>query len=160
MMGTLWFALQVYILRSMREHETNVSQYIQQRRGKNPYVAFFSSRVYRLQQWSLCLLSLLCVLSVHISVVKAEEASLERCAPQYEKIIEVQARRQKFQEGINLLMEMYEDREVDKKMLDNTLPLWHTIESRLRKEATALYDRAYAEGCFDESLRIERRDAP
>ena len=159
-MGILWFALQVYILRSMREHETNVSQYIQQRRGKNPYVAFFSSRVHRLQQWSLCLLSLLCVLSVHISVVKAEEARLEKCAPHYEKIIEVQERRQKFQDGINLLIEMHEDGELDKKMLDSTLPLWHTIESRLRQEVTALYDKAYAEGCFDESLRIERRNAP
>ena len=146
--------LQIFLLRSMRGHSDTVTDFLQQRRGRDPLQAFYASRIHRIQRWSLYLCCCLCLLCVRISVVNAEEEHL------YTEIIDIQERRKKFQEGANMLMEMFDNGLMTKKKLDNTLWVWHTIESKLRSAATALYDKAYMKGCFDESLRTERGDAP
>jgi hypothetical protein len=159
-MVAILILLQIFLLRSMRNHSDTVTDFLQQRRGRDPLQAFYASRIHRIQRWSLCLCCCLCLLCVRISVVSAEEDHLQECSNLYTEIIDIQERRKKFQEGANMLMEMFDRGLMTKKKLDNTLWVWHTIESKLRTEATALYDKAYERGCFDESIRTERRDAP
>ena len=85
---------------------------------------------------------------------------MNKCYSYFEKILETQGERQKFRDGLEYILEMAAQKKVDKKTLDMTVALWHTVESNLKREVTSLYDTAYTEGCFDESLRIKTRDAP
>ena len=85
---------------------------------------------------------------------------MAKCYSYYEQIIDIQDRRKMFQDGVDILFDLYAQGKLKKKELDTTLALWHTIESKLKREVTTLYDTAYAEGCFNESLRTNTRDAP
>jgi len=87
---------------------------------------------------------------VRISSLQAQDAHASKCFEYFEKILDIQDQRRQFQLGLGQLMQMYENKFVTKKTLDNTIPVWHTIESRLKKEVTALYDVAYSEKCFEE----------
>ena len=155
-MIALLVLLQVFIMRSMREHQDTVADFLQQRRGRNPVQAFYASRIHRFQKWSLCLCCCLCLLCVRTSVLKAEEATLEKCVEYFEEILETQKMRQIFQRGANELMARFERGEITKIEVDNTLRVWHTVENELKDKVTALYDLTYEKKCFDEKLNESR----
>ena len=67
----------------------------------------------------------------------------------FEQILEIQQQRRGFQDGLELLLDLHARGKVSKKDLDKSIALWHTVESTLKEEVTALYDKAYAEGCFN-----------
>ena len=95
-----------------------------------------------------CVLSLLCA---RISSLQAQEAQIDKCLEYFETILEIQHQRNRFQLGLEQLMQMYENELVTKKTLDNSARLWHTIESKLKREVSTLYDTAYTEKCFDKT---------
>ena len=105
----------------------------------------------------LCLLSVLCV---RISTLKAQEDQINKCFAYYEQIVEIQEQRTMFQHGLEQIIDLFADGKLSKKEVDRSIALWHTVESKLKREVTSLYDTAYAEGCFDESLGTKTRDAP
>jgi len=160
-MFTLFFFFQLLLLRAMRKPQKEIDVFIQQRRGVDPYRAFMSVKVLRLQKWCLVLLCLLSVLCVRTSSLKAQEINAEKCLEYFTEIVEVQKFRQMLQHGAEEMIKRYERGYLTKKQLDTTLSVWHNTESELRQKVTKLYDTAYAEKCFDnESKRTERRDAP
>ena len=106
-------------------------------------------QICRLQKWCLFLLCLLSVLCVRISTLQAHEDQMNKCFTYYEQILDIQEQRQAFQQGIDYLLHLFAQGKVDKKQLDMTLAMWHTVESKLRDEVTQLYDTAYSEGCFE-----------
>jgi len=160
-MFTLFFFFQLLLLRAMRKPQKEIDLFIQQRRGADPYPAFMSVKVLRLQKWCLVLLCLLSVLCVRTSSLKAQEINAEKCLEYFTEIMEVQKFRQMLQHGAEEMIKRYERGYLTKKQLDTTLSVWHNTESELRQKVTKLYDTAYAEKCFDnESKRTERRDAP
>ena len=160
-MFTLFFFFQLLLLRAMRKPQKEIDVFIQQRRGVDPYRAFMSVKVLRLQKWCLVLLCLLSVLCVRTSSLKAQEINAEKCLEYFTEIVEVQKFRQMLQHGAEEMIKRYERGYLTKKQLDTTLSVWHNTESELRQKVTKLYDTAYAEKCFDnESRRTERRDAP
>jgi len=97
---------------------------------------------------------------VRISSLQAQDAQINKCYSYYEQIVDIQDRRKTFQDGVDVLFDLYAQGKLNKKQLDSTLALWHTVESKMRAEVTSLYDTAYEEGCFDESLGTKTRDAP
>ena len=115
---------------------------------------------YRLQKCCLVSLCLLWVLCVDISLSQARDPQIDKCYSYYEQILDIQDRRKMFQDGLDVLFDLYAQGKLSKNELDNTVALWHTVETSLRAEVTSLYDIAYTEGCFDESLRTKTRDAP
>jgi len=155
-MTALLVLLQVFLLRSMRGHNDTVAHFLQQRRGKNPMQAFYASRIHRIQKWSLCLCCCLCLLCVRTSVLKAEEATVEKCVEYFEEILETQKMRQILQHGANELMARFDRQEITKIELDNTLHVWYIVENDLKEKVTALYDIAYEKKCFDEKLNESR----
>ena len=100
------------------------------------------------------------MLCVRISTLQAQETEINKCFSYYTEIIDIQEQRKMFQEGIESIIDSYAQGKVNKKQVDIAIGLWHTVESKLKREVTSLYDTAYAEGCFDESLRTKTRDAP
>jgi len=86
---------------------------------------------------------------VRISILQAEEEQMNKCHTYFEQILEIQEQRKQFQDGLELLLDLHAVGKVSKKDLDKSIALWHTVESTLKEEVTALYDKAYAEGCFD-----------
>jgi len=145
----------------MRKPQKEIDLFIQQRRGADPYPAFMSVQVLRLQKWCLVLLCLLSVLCVRTSSLKAQEINAEKCLEYFTEIMEVQKFRQMLQHGAEEMIKRYERGYLTKKQLDTTLSVWHNTESELRQKVTKLYDTAYAEKCFEnESKRTERRNAP
>ena len=155
-MTALLVMLQIFILRSMREHDDTVSDFLQQRRGRDPLQAFYASRIHRIQKWSLCLSCLLCLLCVRTSSLRAEEALVTECGELLTQIVDIQTRRAKFQDGANALMTLYERGTVSKKELDNSLRVWYIVENELKEEVTGLYDIAHKKKCFDEKLNESR----
>lgn len=85
---------------------------------------------------------------------------MTKCYSYFVEILEIQDQRHKFRVGVEHILELAAQEKVDKKTLDMTIALWHTVESNLKREVTSLYDTAYAEGCFDESLGTQGGDAP
>ncbi len=118
--------------------------------------AFYASRIHRIQKWSLCLCCCLCLLCVRTSVLKAEEATVEKCVEYFEEILETQKMRQILQHGANELMARFDRQEITKIELDNTLHVWYIVENDLKEKVTALYDIAYEKKCFDEKLNESR----
>jgi hypothetical protein len=147
------FFLQVYILLAMRKPQAAIDAFMQQRRGVDPYPAFMSVKIRRLQKWCLVFLCLLSVLCARTSSLKAQEENLraqeEQCMGYFTQILETQKMRQMLQHGANEMMKRYERGNLTKKELDNTLLVWHNTESRLRERVTNIYDIAYTEKCFD-----------
>ena len=115
---------------------------------------------YKLQKCCLVSLCLLSVLCVDISLSQARDPQLDKCYSYYEQILDIQDRRKMFQDGLDVLFDLYAQGKLSKNELDNTVALWHTVETSLRAEVTSLYDTAYTEGCFDESLGTKTRNAP
>ena len=97
---------------------------------------------------------------MRISTVQAQEDQINKCFAYYEQIIEIQEQRTLFQHGLEQIIGLFTEGKLSKKEVDRSIALWHTVESRLKGEVTSLYDAAYAEGCFDESLGTKTRDAP
>ena len=160
-MLTLLFFFQLLLLREMRKPQDEIDTFLSQRKGADPYPAFMSVKVLRLQKWCLVLLCLLSVLCVRTSSLKAQEINAEKCLEYFTEIMEVQKFRQMLQHGAEEMIKRYERGYLTKKQLDTTLSVWHNTESELRQKVTKLYDTAYAEKCFEnESKRTERRDAP
>jgi hypothetical protein len=93
---------------------------------------------------------------VRTSALKAEEAAVEKCVEYFDEILETQQMRQILQHGANELMARFDRGELTKIELDNTLRVWHTVESELKEKVTALYDIAYKKKCFDEKLNESR----
>lgn len=155
-MTAFLFLLQVLLLRSMRSSGDTVSHFLRQRRAKNPLKPFVASHVYRMQKWSLFLLCCLCLLSVRISDLKAEEATVEKCEEYFDEILETQKTRQMLQHGANELMRRYDRGNITKIELDNTLHVWYIVENELKEKVTALYDTAYEKKCFEEKLNESR----
>ena len=82
---------------------------------------------------------------------------MAKCYSYYEQIIDIQDRRKMFQDGVDILFDLYAQGKLKKKELDTTLALWHTIESKLRDQVTQLYDVAYEQECFSEATGKERK---
>ena len=133
----------------MRKPQKEIDTFLQQRRGADPYPAFMSVKVLRIQKWCLLLLCLLSVLCVRTSSLRAQEISAEKCLEYFTEIVEVQKFRQMLQHGAEEMMKRYERGNLSKKELDITLTAWHNTESRLREKVTKIYDTAYAEKCFE-----------
>lgn len=152
-MFTILFFLQVFILRETRKVQKPIDNFIRQRRGSDPYPAFMSVKIRRLQQWALLCLCVLSVLCVRISSLKAQEESLKaweaQCHDYFEEIIKIQDLRQRLQRGLNTIIENHERGYLTKEKLDITVQMWHNTESGLRTKVTRVYDNAYAEGCFE-----------
>ncbi len=148
-MFTLFFFFQLLLLRAMRKPQKEIDLFIQQRRGADPYPAFMSVQVLRLQKWCLVLLCLLSVLCVRTSSLKAQEIDAEKCLEYFTEIVEVQKFRQMLQHGAEEMIKRYERGHLTKKQLDTTLSVWHNTESELRQKVTKIYDTAYAEKCFE-----------
>ncbi len=148
-MFTLFFFFQLLLLRAMRKPQKEIDLFIQQRRGADPYPAFVSVQVLRLQKWCLVLLCLLSVLCVRTSSLKAQEIDAEKCLEYFTEIVEVQKFRQMLQHGAEEMIKRYERGHLTKKQLDTTLSVWHNTESELRQKVTKIYDTAYAEKCFE-----------
>jgi len=145
----------------MRKPQDEIDTFLSQRKGADPYPAFMSVKVLRLQKWCLVLLCLLSVLCVRTSSLKAQEVKAEKCLEYFTEILEVQKFRQMLQHGADEMIRRYENGHLTKKELDATLAVWHNTESELRQKVTKLYDTAYTEKCFeDESKRTPRRNAP
>ena len=151
------FLLQVYILQAGRPHRDVVEKFMRQRRGVDPRPAYLGVQIRRFQRWSLLLLCLVSVLCVRISSLQAEEATIERCTEYFTQILETQHMRQILQHGANEMMKRYDNGNLTKKELDNTLHVWYITESRLREKVTEIYDIAYAEKCFDSIGTKEKR---
>ena len=133
----------------MRKPQDEIDTFLSQRRGTDPYPAFMSVKVLRLQKWCLVLLCLLSVLCVRTSSLKAQEINAEKCLEYFTEIMEVQKFRQMLQHGAEEMIKRHERGYLTKKQLDTTLSVWHNTESRLREKVTAIYDTAYAEKCFE-----------
>ena len=160
-MFALLFFCQLFLLRAMRKPQEEIGAFLRQRRGADPYPAFMSVQVLRLQKCCLVLLCLLSVLCVRTSSLKAQEINAEKCLAYFTEIVEVQKFRQMLQHGAEEMIKRYERGNLTKKELDMTLAVWHNTESRLREKVTKIYDAAYAEKCFEnESKRTQRRNAP
>lgn len=139
----------------MRKPQSEIERFIRQRRGRDPYPAFMSVKVRRLQRCALLCLCVLSVLCVRISSLKAQEEDLKvwetQCREQFAEIIRIQELRQRFQRGLNSMIKKHEREHLTKERLDIMISVWHTTESRLREKVTGVYDNAYAEGCFENS---------
>ena len=85
---------------------------------------------------------------------------MNKCFGYYEQIVEIQEQRTMFQLGLEQIIDLFAEGKLSKKEVDRAISLWHTVESKLKREVTSLYDTAYTEGCFDESLGTKTRDAP
>ena len=148
-MFAVLFFFQLFLLRAMRKPQDEIDTFLSQRKGADPYPAFMSVKVLRLQKWCLVLLCLLSVLCVRTSSLKAQEMNAEKCLEYFTEIVEVQKFRQMLQHGAEEMIKRYERGYLTKKQLDTTLSVWHNTESELRQKVTKLYDTAYAEKCFD-----------
>lgn len=82
---------------------------------------------------------------------------MNKCYSYFEEILEIQDERRKFREGLEYILELAEQKKVDKKTLDMTIRLWHTVEDRLRTQVTQVYDAAYEQNCFSETAGEEQK---
>ena len=150
------FLLQVYILQAGRPHRDVVEKFMRQRKGVDPRPAYLGVQIRRFQRWSLLLLCLVSVLCVRISTLQAQEENLRdweiTCLEHFTEIVEIQKLRQMLSSGANEMMKRYDNGNLTKKELDNTLHVWYITESRLREKVTEIYDIAYAEKCFKDKI--------
>ena len=150
------YLLQLFVLQSLYNSEVRSRHFLRPLTLRSTQL----TTVYKLQKCSLGLLCLLSVLCVRISSLQAQEDQINKCYSYFEEILEIQGERRKFRVGVEYILELATQGKVDKKTLAMTVAWWHTVESSLKSEVTSLYDTAYAEGCFDESLGTKTRNAP
>ena len=100
---------------------------------------------------------MLSVLCVRISSLQAQEDHINKCYSYFEEILAIQDERKKFREGLEYILELAAQKKVDKKTLDMTITLWHTVEDRLRSQVTQVYDTAYEQNCFNETAGKDQK---
>lgn len=86
------------------------------------------------------------------TTASSQDEKINKCYSYFEKILEIQDIRKQFQDGMNVILDLYNEGKVTQKEVDIVIPMWHTVESKLRKDVTNLYDVAYAENCFEKQL--------
>lgn len=106
-------------------------------------------RLNKLKKCFLVFLLLGSFLCVFISSPKAQNIDTNKCIDYFTEILEIQGLRRALMLGVEKMIKRYERGKMTKKQLDSTLSIWHTTESELRRQATNIYDIAYAEKCFD-----------
>tara|TARA_B100001123_G_scaffold88301_2_gene101430 strand:+ start:35 stop:355 length:321 start_codon:yes stop_codon:yes gene_type:complete len=81
--------------------------------------------------------------------VEAQQTSKEDCFVLFQEIIEKQNLRRAYQLGYEEMLHRHTNGEISKEKYEVFRNVWFIKENELKSEVTALYDVAYAGGCFD-----------
>ena len=109
-----------------------------------------------LKRWSLALLCLFSVSCASISQPQADETTAEKCIERFTEIMEIQKLRQMLQYGADEMILRHDLGKISKAELSSTLIVWSATEKKLKKYVTKIYDKAYAENCFDTPLDLDK----